>query len=454
MFTVETITTPGLAQHSYLITSGQEAFIIDPRRDIDIYLERLTSQGLTLKGVAETHSHADFVAGTRALSEATGAPLYSGSLSPEAGVPHVHLEDGQVLLVGDTEIVAIHTPGHTPDHFAYYVTDRHDPSQTPALFSGDVMFVGDLGRPELLGGAMAQELAPALYDTMWTKIRALPGHTILYPGHGAGSLCGKNLSSKPTSTLDDEFATSPALQLTKEAFVEYMLADQPRVPGHFSTMVQLNKTGQEAPKAFEALTPLDATSLQAALADPQTLVLDARAADAFSAGHIPETTYMGVNPGMPTWMGWLLSPGQRVIAIVDSPTQAADLQRWMVRVGFDRLDGYFVFDAGTWTGPLATTPTIDGSTFDPGQVTGQFIDVRTPAEFARGTLPGAQSIPLCELPSRLGELNQSQPVTLFCQGGYRGTIAASLLEQAGFSEVTNISGGYAAVQQTGCAVTG
>lgn len=445
MFTVETITTPGLAQHSYLIVSAGEAFIIDPRRDVEIYLERLASQGLTLKGVAETHSHADFVAGTRALSEATGAPLYSGSLSPTTDTPHVHLTDGQVLLLGDTEIVAIHTPGHTPDHFAYFVSDRHDPDQAPALFSGDVMFVGDLGRPELLGGALAQELAPALYHTVWEKLRPLPGHTILYPGHGAGSLCGKNLSDKPTSTLDDEFATSPALQLSEPEFVAYMLADQPRVPPHFGTMVGLNKAGQAAPTDFAAIPQMPMSALAGAVADPTQLVIDARSVDAFSRGHVAGTVYLGVNPGVPTWMGWLLKPGQQIIALVDSAEQAQELRRWMVRVGFDQLDGYIVFDPEQWTGTLATTATLDGSTFDPATAAGQLIDVRTPSEVARGTLPGATSIPLCELPARLGEIDRTQPAILFCQGGYRGTIAASLLEKAGFTDVANVSGGYGAI---------
>lgn len=452
MFTVETITTPGLAQHSYLIASGGEAFIIDPRRDVEVYLERLAAQGLTLKGVAETHSHADFVAGTRALAEAASVPLYSGSLGPDT--PHVHLEDGQVLVIGDVEIVALHTPGHTPDHFAYYVTDRHDASQSPALFSGDLMFVGDLGRPELLGGALAQELAPALYDTLWNKIRPLPGHTVLYPGHGAGSLCGKNLSDKPTSTLDQEFATSPALQLEQPAFVEYMLADQPRVPGHFKTMVALNKAGQAAPAPFTAIPELDPAAVRTALADPETLVIDGRSSDAYAAGHLAGTTYMGVNPGVPTWMGWLLHPGQRTIALVESRPQAEELRRWMVRVGFDRLDGFHVFDPAAWGNEVRTTDTTPGAAFDPASIHGQFVDVRTPAEVARGTLPGARSIPLCELPARMGELDPSEPVVLFCQGGYRGTIAASLLEQAGYTDVTNVTGGYAAVVQAspGCAV--
>src|SRR5262249_39712819 len=156
MFTVDTITTPGLAQNSYLISSGGEALVIDPRRDVQVYLDRLHGADLTLKGVAETHSHADFVAGSRALAEATGAPLYSGAMRRESA--HIPLEHGQVLLVGDAEVVALHTPGHTPDHFAFYVTDRKDPDQAPALFSGDVMFVGDLGRPELLGASLAEQL--------------------------------------------------------------------------------------------------------------------------------------------------------------------------------------------------------------------------------------------------------------------------------------------------------
>ncbi|HYE78493.1 MAG TPA: rhodanese-like domain-containing protein, partial [bacterium] len=361
-------------------------------------------------------------------------------------VPHVTPVDGQVIELGEAEVVALHTPGHTPDHFAYYVSDRHDADQAPALFSGDVMFVGDLGRPELLGGRMAEALAPQLYRTVWEKLAALPGHTILYPGHGAGSACGKNLSSKPTSTLAEEFATSPALQIRDEqAFVEFMTSDQPRVSPHFLEMVQTNRAGAPAPQSFEAIPELTADDIRTDLREGDTLVLDARSSDAYSRGHLPGTVYMGVNPGMPTWMGWLVNVGQPVVALVESRQQAEDLRRWMVRVGFDHLDGYHVFDPGAWEGELRTLATVPGDTFDPATVEGQFIDVRTPAEVARGTLPGARSIPLCELPGRMDELDKSRPLTVFCQAGYRGTIAGSLLENAGFDQVTNVAGGYAAV---------
>ncbi|MEO7993562.1 MAG: rhodanese-like domain-containing protein, partial [bacterium] len=373
------------------------------------------------------------------------------SLGPET--PHIHLEDGRVILCGDAEIVALHTPGHTPDHFAYFVTDRHDADQPPALFSGDVMFVGDLGRPELLAG-LSDDLAPQLYATVWNKLRQLPGQTILYPGHGAGSACGKNLSSQPTSTLDAEFATSPALQLDKAAFIDYMLDGQPRVPKHFGEMVGINKAGAQAPADFASIPLFDADGIRAALADPSILVIDARSVDEYAAGHVPGTTYLGVNPGVPTWMGWLLTADQRVVALVNSREQAEELRRWMVRVGFDHLDGYCIFDRATWPGPLDTAQVVEGAAFDPAAVSGQFLDVRTPSEVGRGTLPGAISIPLCELPKRMTELDPSNSVTLFCQGGYRGMIALSLLEKAGFGDVTNVNGGFAAITkaQPGCAI--
>ena len=453
MFQVETITTPGLAQNSYLLLSKGEAFIIDPRRDIEVYLARLQDAGLTLKGVAETHSHADFVAGSRALAEATRAPLYSGSMRPESA--HVQLEHGHVLLVGDAEVVCLHTPGHTPNHFAYFVTDRHDPQQPPAFFSGDVMFVGDLGRPELLGADLGPILANQLYDTVWGQIHELPGHTILYPGHGAGSACGKNLSSKPTSTLADEFASSPALQLTREAFISYMLADQPRVPVHFSEMVALNQEGQAAPTPFAAIPQLTADEILSALSDPAIRVIDARSVAAFSEGHIPGTTSLGVNPGVPTWMGWLLDGQQQVVAIVESVEQAEELRRWMVRVGFDKLDGYYVFKTADWQGRLQPLQTVPGAGFDAAGVDGALIDVRTPSEYARGTLPNAKSIPLCEIPKRWNELDPKQPVTLFCGSGYRSTIASSILLQHGFQAITNVSGGVAEITKASpaCVVT-
>ncbi|MCS6775966.1 MAG: rhodanese-like domain-containing protein [Chloroherpetonaceae bacterium] len=459
MYRVETIVTPGLAQNSYMILSGNEAAVIDPRRDVQIYKEIAEREGVRITHVFETHSHADFVSGGPQLAAETGATLYISALV-NPNVPHQPLHDNDTFQIGDARIVALHTPGHTPEHMAYYVTDTADLSAPPALFSGDLMFVGDLGRPELLGQALAEELAPKLYDSVFGVIGMLPPETILYPGHGAGSLCGRTLSEKPTSTLGEEFATNPALQIRdKQEFVAYMMSGQPRVPTNFSRMAALNRAGVPLlPEQFPA-REFRVEEVEAALQDPTYLVVDARSPEEYAAGHIPGSVYLGLDPGLPTWLGWLFSPDRKIVAIVHDEAQARDYFAWLARVGYDNLVGYLPGGITAWQAagkPVETLTVLPPETVrhqaeHPGEA--QIIDVRTPREFAAGTLPGAHSIPLCELPGRMQEVPTDRPVTLMCQGGYRGTIAASLLLNAGYRNVANAAGGYAAVTAAEPALT-
>jgi hydroxyacylglutathione hydrolase len=447
MYRVLTVTTPGLAQNSYLLVSGGEAAVIDPRRDVDVYLETAAQEGARITHVFETHSHADMVSGGPQLAAESGAALHiSAFVSPD--VPHVPLHDGDTFDLGDAHIAALHTPGHTPEHFAYYVTDRADPSAPPALFSGDLIFVGDLGRPELLGQALAEELAPRLYDSVFGVIGMLPPETILYPGHGAGSLCGKSLSERPISTLGEEFATDPALQIRDRAeFVAYMLSGQPRVPTNFSRMAALNRAGVPIlPDDFPA-REFTVEEVAAALSDPAYLVVDARSPQAYAAAHIPGSIYLGLDPGLPTWLGWLFPPEKRIVAVVEDEAQARAYFPWLARVGYDNLVGYLPGGVERWRAsgrpvralPLATP--AEARSRPPGAA---LVDVRTPREFAGGALPGAQSLPLCELPGRMGEIPRDARVLMMCQGGYRGTIASSLLLNAGYRDVENVAGGYSA----------
>ncbi|HLK57684.1 MAG TPA: MBL fold metallo-hydrolase [Chthonomonadaceae bacterium] len=450
MYQIETITTPGLAQNSYVLASGKEAAVIDPRRDVEVYHETAEHLGVTIIHVFETHSHADFVSGGPQLAAATGATLHISALV-QPNVPRVPLNDGDTFQIGDVRLTALHTPGHTPEHMAYYAVDTGG-SLPPALFSGDLMFVGDLGRPELLGQALAEELAPRLYDSAFGVIGMLPPETVLYPGHSAGSLCGKSLSAKPTSTLGEEFATNPALQMrNKEEFVAYMMAGQPRVPGNFSRMAALNRAGVPLlPTDFPA-RPFRVEEVEAALADPAYLVLDARSPEEFAEGHIPGSIYLGLDPGLPTWLGWLFTPERKIVAIVEDEAQARAYFTWLARVGYDNMVGYLPGGIAAWREEGKSLRTLSRlSAADlrhrlaSAPLAHPLLDIRTPREFAGGSVSGAKSLPLCELPGRLAEIPRADHITLMCQGGYRGTIAASLLLNAGYHDLENVEGGYGA----------
>ena len=458
MHQIETITTPGLAQNSYLLVSGTEAAVIDPRRDVEVYQKTAARLSVTITHVFETHSHADFVSGGPQLASMTGAKLHISDLV-NPNVPHVPLHDGDTVQIGDVQLTALHTPGHTPEHMAYYAVDSVDAHLSPALFSGDLMFVGDLGRPELLGQSLAEELAPRLYESAFGVIGMLPPETVLYPGHSAGSLCGKSLSAKPTSTLGEEFATNPALQMrNKEEFVAYMMAGQPRVPGNFSRMAALNRAGVPILPAEFPAHAVSVDEVDAALHDAAYLVLDARSPQEFADGHIPGSIYLGIDPGLPTWLGWLISPDRKIIAIVEDEGEARTYFTWLARVGYDKLGGYLTGGIRTWKAagkPLRSLPHLSGSDLRRRAPSDSrtLLDIRTPREFGGGSVPGAKSIPLCELPGRIAEIPQERPVTLMCQGGYRGTIAASLLLNAGYRNLENVEGGYGAYVAAGGATS-
>lgn len=446
MYEVLTITTPGLAQNSYVLISGNSAAVIDPRRDVEVYQETAKQHGVQITDVFETHSHADFVSGGPQLAEVTGAKLHiSAIVNPS--VPHEPLYDGDRFRIGDVEITALHTPGHTPEHIAYYAKDMVDSAATPALFSGDLMFVGDLGRPELLGKSLAEELAPRLYDSVFGVIGMLPAETILYPGHGAGSLCGKSLSEKATSTLGEEFATNPALQIRDKAeFIQYMMQGQPRVPSNFSRMAALNRAGVPLlPDVFPARA-FSVEETANALANPEEwLLLDARSPDAYAQSHIPGSIYLGMEPGLPTWLGWLFTPDKKIVAVVEDEQQAKDYFTWMVRVGYDNLVGYLPNGIEAWKAaglPIRSLNTLSPSHPDYPGCDRTLLDVRTPNEFGSGAAPTAKNIPLCELPERMGEIDKQTPLVIMCAGGYRGSIASSLFLNAGYINVANTVGGY------------
>jgi hydroxyacylglutathione hydrolase len=447
-----------LSQASYLIgdESTKTAAVVDPRRDVEEYLEDAGAAGFRIEHVILTHFHADFVAGHLELKERTGARIYLGARAT-AEYAFSPLRDGDVLEFGQVRLMTLETPGHTPEAISVLVFDLAQDGERPqAVLTGDTMFIGDVGRPDLMAsvGVTADELASQLYDSVH-RLLQLPDDTLVYPGHGAGSACGKNLSSETVSTIGAQRRENCALQpMSKETFVKLVTTDQPKAPPYFGYDAQLNRRTRgilEAALAREsAALPLDAV-LRAQQDGAQ--ILDVREPDEYAAGHLPGSTNISLKGRFASWAGALLTPA-RPIVIVAVPGGEQEATLRLGRIGFDNVLGYLKggMDAAR-SGPEVVRRGRRVTSAELGALLGQpsltLVDVRFPGEWVHGAIPGAVHIPLDQLEERLGEIPRGRRVAVYCQSGLRSSTAASLLEQAGFDDVVDLSGGYAAWSTAG-----
>jgi hydroxyacylglutathione hydrolase len=427
-----------LSQASYLIGDERTgvAVVVDPRRDVDDYLTDAARRGLRIEHVILTHFHADFVAGHLELNKRTGARIYLG---PGAAAEYAFtpLTDGQVIEFGDVRLRILHTPGHTPEGISIL-----------AVLTGDTLFIGDVGRPDLLAsvGVSAETLAGMLYRSLRDKLLPLPDETLVYPAHGAGSACGKNLSAETVSTIGEQRRANYALQpMSAAAFVRLVTADQPEAPAYFGRNAQLNR--QRRPlleeRLQEELRPLALDAVLAAQRDG-ALILDTRDPEAFAPGHLAGSLHIGLGGRFATWAGTLI-PLDRAIVVVAAPGREREAATRLGRVGFDRLLGYL--DGGL--GALRDEGLI---VRHPGRVAADglgalqgvpLIDVRSPVEHAQDAIPGSCNIPLHRLPERLTEVPPGR-VLVYCRTGERSSTAASLLEQAGRRDILDLIGGVTA----------
>lgn len=467
----------GLAQASYLIgcQATGEALVVDPNRDVEQYIAAAEREGLRIAHVTETHIHADFVSGSRELVQRTGATLY---LSDEGGpdwryayaaqAGAVLLRHGARFRVGNVVIEALHTPGHTPEHVAFLVTDTRAAAAPLGVLSGDFVFVGDVGRPDLL------ERAAHIRGTMETGARQLfrslqrfkqyPDYLQIWPGHGAGSACGKALGAMPQSTVGYERLANWAFGIDdEEAFVTAVLEGQPEPPRYFAAMKRINKEGPRLLGGGGLGRPrrLPAARVGALLASG-ALIVDTRAAADFAAAHIPGTINIPLNRAFTGWAGWLVPYDRDFYLLIDHARQEAveTAARDLAMIGLDRLAGYIDCDdemLETWRasgGSLESTPQLTvvqlHKRLPAGEVT--VIDVRGRSEWEAGHLPGVANIPLGLLPDRLVELPERGTIVLQCETGTRSSIAASLLEAKGRRAVANLEGGFAAWRQAGLPV--
>jgi hydroxyacylglutathione hydrolase len=440
-----------LAHASYLIGSDGEAAVVDPQRDVDIYLEDAKAHGLQIRHVIETHCHADFVSGHHELAARTGAKIYFGAeAAPKFDFVPVH--EGDEITMGNVDLRFLETPGHTPESISILVFDREKSGTVPyGVLSGDTLFIGDVGRPDLLGSRMAaSDLAGMLYDSLHQKLMPLPDDTRVFPAHGAGSMCGRNISSETSSTIGEQRRFNYALQpMSRDAFIQMMTTDLPEAPAYFSRDARINLEGpaliDEFPEPI-AFSPEAVQKMQRG----GHLILDTRPPSQYAAGHIPGSLNIGLGGQFATWGGSLVKPELPVIIVAEDYESVREARTRLARVGLERVSGYLKDGVLAWHEaglPLAIIEQISveelRQRIQENSVQ-MVLDVRRQPEWNNGHVEGASHMPLNHLTESALSLNRDGKVAAMCAGGYRSSIACSLLEQLGFRNISNVVGGITA----------
>jgi hydroxyacylglutathione hydrolase len=444
----ETVRTDGLAHLSYLVgdRSSGHAAVIDPRRDVDVYLELARKHGLTITHAVETHIHADFVSGSRELAARTGTATVhvSAEGGTRYGFAHEPLRDGTRIELGAVTLTAVHTPGHTPEHLAYLAAEKGNPW---GFFSGDFLFADSVGRPDLLGAAQTPGLARALFRSLRTALATLPDALPLYPGHGAGSPCGANICDRQ-STLGHERRHNPALQFSDEsAFLDWVLRTAPPMPRYYPRMKRINAEGPEVLGGLPAVECLEPPAFRRLLAAGDVQLIDNRTMLAFGGGHIDRAWNLGPRPELSLWAGWMLDPDKPIALVLPRDGDLPEVLRQLLRVGFTRFAGCLKGGMEAWVSSglpvrgLAQVPVHRLHALLPPRDF-QLLDVRSPQEWDQGHLPGARYLFLGDLPEKLRDLHPHESVVVYCATGYRSSLAASLLQASGFSNVRNVPGSY------------
>ncbi len=432
-----------LAHASYFIASDGEAVVVDPQRDVQQYLDEAASTGSRIRYIIETHLHADFVSGHRELAECTGAEIVFGAAA-NAEFPHRAVRDGEELRVGNVVLRALETPGHTPESISWVVIDE----DKQRVLTGDTLFIGDVGRPDLAGsrGYTSEQMAGMLYDSLHGKLLALGDDVEVWPAHGAGSACGKNISNERWSTIGVQRRVNYALQpMPREAFVKMMTADLPPAPRYFPMDAEINRRGARPLHeiAAPALTP---DQMQEKI-DQGALVLDVRDATAFGTAHIPGSINIGLRGQYASWAGTLVSKDDTLLILASGRAEAEEAVMRLARVGLENVAGWLDGGIAAWceSGRSAKTlPQIDVDELRTRLPELSVLDVRRRGEYSDGHVPDAMNVPLDELSERLDALDPSKPLAVICAGGYRSSAAASILQRRNFPALFNVIGGTGA----------
>lgn len=452
---IQQLYTGCLSEAAYYIESNGEAAVVDPLRDIDAYLSLASERQASIKYIFETHFHADFVSGHLDLAKATGATIVYGP-GTEANFPVYMAKDGETFRVGNEMLEVLHTPGHTLESSCYLLKDAA--GKPYAVFTGDTLFVGDVGRPDLAQkrDLTMEDLAGMMYDSLQNKIVPLPDDVILYPAHGSGSACGKNLGPNTQSTIGEEKATNYALQAkTKKEFIKAVTEGLTAPPQYFPINARINKEGYDSlnevlNRGTEALSVANFKAKAAAGA----LILDTRTAADFTQGFIPESIFIGLEGRFAEWAGSLLPFDQDIILVTESGKEKETVVR-LARVGFSRMVGYIAGGYQAWKAAGEETDMIIDIEADELAMDFPFdqdllvLDVRKPTEYADGHVKGALNLPLGDMtnPALLADFEEDQNLYVHCAGGYRSVIAASLLKRQGIHNLRNVLGGWSKIKE-------
>jgi hydroxyacylglutathione hydrolase len=445
-----------LAHASYMLGSEGEAAVVDPQRDVEIYLKAAADQGLKIRHIFETHLHADFVSGHLELAARTGARIYIGAQAG-ATFPHVALQDGSQVRIGNLRITALETPGHTPEGICLVVADEEKSPDPWAVLTGDTLFIGDVGRPDLSPAHTPQQLAGKLYDSLHGKLMKLSDQVLVYPAHGAGSLCGRNMRAERSSTIGTERLTNYALQIkSREEFIRQLTENLPVRPEYFVQDAQINRTGAPALAQLPELPPIAAPQLKDLL-QQGVFALDVRPNADFAAAHVPGSVNIALSGQFASWAGTIMGLNARPVLIADTPEQYAEARLRLARVGIEDPRGFLQGGVTAWQQagfPLAHLPQVNvqelRDRMDGDQL--QALDVRREREWQAGHIEGAAWFPLDNFKLSAPEVDPARPLAVHCQGGYRSMIACSLLLRAGINNVINVTGGFDAWRNAGLPV--
>ncbi len=457
---IEQIYTGCLAQGAYYIESNGEVAIIDPLREVQPYIDIANGNNASIKYIFETHFHADFVSGHVTLAEKTGAPIVFGPNANPSFKAHI-AKDGEVFNLGDITITCLHTPGHTMESSCYLLKDKD--GKDYALFSGDTLFLGDVGRPDLAQKAadMTQEqLAGILFDSLRTKVMTLEDDVIVYPAHGAGSACGKNLSKETVGSIGEQKTTNYALRadMTKEEFVAEVTDGLLPPPAYFPMNVKLNKEGYgNVEDIIKEAKPFDAKTFELVANETDALILDVRHQDDYEKGHIPKSIFIGIDGGFAPWVGSLILDIKQPILLVTPEGREEETIKRLARVGYDATLGYLKGGFESWKIAGLEYDSVTSITAEvlesKMQESIHLFDVRKPGEYASEHVLEVPSTPLDFLNEHLAEFPKEENFYLHCAGGYRSMIAASILKARGYHNVVNVLGGFASIKKTGIKTT-
>jgi glyoxylase-like metal-dependent hydrolase (beta-lactamase superfamily II) len=439
-----------LAHASYMLASAGEAVVVDPQRDVDIYVKAAEEHNFKIRHIFETHLHADFVSGHKELAARTGAQIYIGA---EAGAafPHVPVRDGFSLQVGALNVAVWETPGHTPESICLVVKDEEKSRRPWAVLTGDTLFLGDVGRPDLSPQYSPQQLAGMLFDSLHHKLLTLPDDVLVYPAHGAGSLCGRNMRAERSSTIGTERLTNYALQIrSRDEFIRELTTNLPARPDYFVHDAEINRQGAPALEEMPALVPLAPAELENLLREGVP-ALDVRPNHEFADGHVPGSLNIALSGQFATWAGTILGLSARPVLIAGSMAEIQEARMRLARVGIEDLRGFLRDGVKGWINAGFPTAKVRQVTVE--QLSERLkseplilLDVRREPEWQAGHIAEAQWSPVDNFGAKIPGLDRNAPIAVQCKGGYRSMIACSLLQRAGFREVINVSGGFDAWQ--------